>query len=181
MEADIGFANGGGIRTDIPEGDLTYEQLLNVYPFNNEICVLEITGQQIIDALEWGVRSEPDENGGFLQVSGLTYEIDVNVPTPCKTNKSGAFSGIEGKRRVRNVKVGDAPIDPDAYYKVAGNTYMMQEGGEGFTMFKDPKTIINNGKLDSEVIIEYIRDHLNGEIGTGYTDPHGEGRITVIQ
>ncbi|MBE6117723.1 MAG: bifunctional metallophosphatase/5'-nucleotidase, partial [Erysipelotrichaceae bacterium] len=71
--ADIAFIGGGGIRTSIKSGDITYGNLIDVMPFGNNLSVREASGQQILDALEWGVRTAPAQNGGFLQVSGLTY------------------------------------------------------------------------------------------------------------
>ena len=71
-DADVAFVNGGGIRVSIPAGDITLGDILQVHPFGNALCVVEATGQQILDALEWGARNVPGENGGFLQVSGLT-------------------------------------------------------------------------------------------------------------
>lgn len=76
MGADIGIVNGGGIRADIKAGNITYEDIINVHPYGNEMCVVEATGQEILDALELGASLYPEENGGFLQVSGLTYSID---------------------------------------------------------------------------------------------------------
>ena len=71
--ADIAFVNGGGIRISLPKGDITLNDILKVHPFGNSMCVIEVTGQQILDALEWGAHAMPGENGGFLQVAGLTY------------------------------------------------------------------------------------------------------------
>ena len=181
METDIGLVNGGAIRTDLPKGDLTYGDLLKVSPFNNEIIKMEVTGQQILDALEWGARMIPNECGGFLQVSGLTYEIDVNIPSPCKSDTTGMYTGIKGDRRVRNVKVGGNAIDPKAYYTIAGNDYLLQNHGDGYTMFDNVKNIIKLGKLDNEVLIEYISDYLDSIIGLEYEDPYGDGRITIIE
>ena len=77
--ADVALVNGGGIRTDILAGDITYDDIISVHPFGNELCMVEATGQQILDALEMGARVTPEENGGFLQVSGLTYEIHTDM------------------------------------------------------------------------------------------------------
>jgi len=71
-DSDIGVVNGGGIRSDIAAGDITFNDLLTVYPWNNTVCAAKATGQQIIDLLELGVMFYPDENGGFQHVSGLT-------------------------------------------------------------------------------------------------------------
>lgn len=68
--------------------------------------IMLLAGQQILDALEWGSSKLPGEFGGFMQVSGLTYEIDMSIPSPCTKDEEGMFSGINGERRVRNVMVG---------------------------------------------------------------------------
>ncbi|MDO5000599.1 MAG: 5'-nucleotidase, partial [Bacteroidales bacterium] len=89
------------------------------HPFGNEMCMLEVTGQQILDALEWGARAVPGESGGFLQVSGLTYEIHSYIESGCREDENGYFVAVEGERRVRNVRFAGEPIDPKATYTVA--------------------------------------------------------------
>src|SRR5699024_7742947 len=79
--ADVAFMNGGGIRADIAVGDITYNDLLSVFPYSNTICVAEVTGSQIRDALEMGARNYPEENGGFLQTAGLSYTIRSSIPS----------------------------------------------------------------------------------------------------
>ena len=54
--ADIAFVNGGGIRVKIAAGDITLNDILKVHPFGNALCVVEATGQQILDALECGAQ-----------------------------------------------------------------------------------------------------------------------------
>ncbi|MBQ6500325.1 MAG: 5'-nucleotidase C-terminal domain-containing protein [Mogibacterium sp.] len=181
LDADIGICGGANVRSCIDKGDITYEKILEVFPFNNEMCVIDVTGQQILDALEWGSYKLPGEFGGFLQVSGLTYEIDVSVPSPCTKDEEGMFAGISGERRVRNVTVGCKPLDPEAIYSLAGQDFHLLNHGDGFTMFDGASNVITTGRLDSEVLSDYIKDTLGGEIGVEYTDPYGQGRITIIQ
>ena len=76
--ADIGVVNGGGIRADLPEGDITYADMLAVHPFGNTLCVVKATGQEIMDLLETACMytkaefkensNAAGENGGFMQV-----------------------------------------------------------------------------------------------------------------
>ena len=80
LGADIAFVNGGGVRDNIKVGDITYGDIIKVHPFGNEACLVEVTGQQIKDALELGSAAYPGESGGFLQVSGLTYTINADIP-----------------------------------------------------------------------------------------------------
>ena len=178
--ADIALINGGGIRTDLPKGKITYGDIINVHPFGNELCMIRATGQQILDALEWGVRSVPEQNGGFLQVSGLSYEIDVSVPSGCIADENNMCAGIEGERRVKNVLVGDEPIDPQGEYTVAGTEYVLLENGDGHTAFNDAVLVSDQIRIDSQALIDYITDTLGGTIGEEYADPYGQGRITIV-
>ncbi len=178
--ADIAVINGGGVRVSINKGDITYGDIISVFPFGNELCTIEATGQQILDALEWGARSVPSESGAFLQVSGMSYEIDVSVPNPCKVSETGMCTGIEGARRVKNVKVGGQPIDPEKTYIVGGINYTLIKNGDGFTAFDGCRVLQNGIKLDNMALIDYIVDTLGGTVGAGYEDPRGEGRITIL-
>ena len=179
--ADIAFVNGGGIRVNIEAGDITLNDILKVHPFGNAMCVIEVTGQQILDALEWGARAVPGENGGFLQVSGLTYEIHSYIDDPCKQDENSMFTGIEGERRVKNVLVNGEPIDPKATYTLASHDYMLLNHGDGYTMFDGCKLLQDRVKLDNQVLIDYIVDSLGGSIGEQYDDPYGEGRIVIVE
>lgn len=177
--ADIGVINGGGIRADIKAGDITYKDVLTVLPFGNTICVIELTGQQLLDALEWGSRSAPEENGGFLQVSGMSYTVDTSVPDCCKVGANGFCEGFDGPRRVKDVTVGGEPLDPAKKYTLAGFSYTLLENGDGYTAFDGAKVLSNSEILDNQLFIDYIANFLGGEIGSEYADPRGQGRITV--
>ena len=179
--ADIAVINGGGIRVDIPAGSVTRNDALKVHPFGNALCVIEVTGQQILDALEWGCHSVPGENGGFLQVSGLSYEIHTYIESPCKADEYGVCTGIQGERRVKNVKVGDKDLDPKATYTLAGTDYTLLANGDGYTAFDGAKVLQDRVKLDNQVLIDYISQTLGGEIGEAYADPYGQGRIVVVE
>jgi 2',3'-cyclic-nucleotide 2'-phosphodiesterase (5'-nucleotidase family) len=177
--ADIAFVNGGGIRVGIKKGDITYGDIIGVHPFGNMLCVIEVTGQQILDALEWGSKEVPEENGGFIQVSGLTYEIDSSIDSPCIEDENSMYVGIKGKRRVDNVKVGDEPLDPNKKYTLAGHNYMLLENGDGYTMFDGAPILQDCVKSDNQVLIDYITESLGGEVGEDYSDIYGQGRIKI--
>lgn len=179
--ADIAFVNGGGIRVSINAGKITLNDILKVHPFGNAMCVIEVTGQQILDALEWGARAIPGENGGFLQVSGLSYEIHSYIESPCKSDENSMFAGIEGERRVQNVLVDGKPIDPEATYTLASHDYMLLNNGDGYTMFDSAPLLQDRVKLDNQVLIDYITETLEGVIGEEYEDLTGEGRIVIVE
>ena len=180
LDADIAFVNGGGIRDVIPKGDITYGQIINVHPFGNMACSIEVTGQQILDALELGCASTPGESGGFLQVSGLTYEIHTYIPSGVQLDETKVFQGVEGERRVKNVKVGGVPIDVNKTYVLASHNYMLKDGGDGYTMFKGAKVLRDEVMIDNQVLINYIQDELKGVVGSEYANPYGQGRIEIV-
>jgi 2',3'-cyclic-nucleotide 2'-phosphodiesterase (5'-nucleotidase family) len=178
--ADIAFMNGGGVRKTIAAGDMTRRDIFDVNPFGNSLCVLEVSGQQILDALEWGAHALPGESGGFLQVSGISFEIHTYVGSPCVSDVNGMFDHIEGERRVKNVMVGDEPIDPERTYTLAGHDYMLLGEGDGYTMFKGAALIVDRARLDNQLLIDYIVDTLGGKVGEEYADPYGQGRIKIV-
>ena len=178
--ADIGFCNGGGIRANIKAGDITRNDILTVHPYGNLMCVVEVTGQQILDALEWGARVVPSENGGFLQVSGLSYEIHTYLPNACTQNEEGLWTGHDGEYRVQNVMVGEEPLDLEKTYTLASHNYMLKDQGDGFNMFQNIKILQDEVMLDNQVLLTYITENLGGVVGEEYENPYGQGRIVAV-
>ncbi len=182
-QTDIALVNGGGIRASVSAGDVTRKSLMDVNPWNNAMCVIEASGQQILDALEHGARNLPEENGGFLQVSGLTYDIDTWKESPVIMDEQGTFQSIDPakERRITNVKVNGQALEPDKMYTVCGSVYTLQNSGDGFTMFKNDKVVAqDNLPTDATMLISYFTDVLNGRITAGqYGNIAGEGRIII--
>lgn len=183
LGADIAFVNGGGIRADIKSGDITYGDIVSVHPFGNTACLIEATGQQILDALELGSKSAGEgENGGFLQVSGLTYDINTTIASSVVCDDKGSFVKVDGDYRVMNVMIGDEPLDLNKTYKLASHNYMLKSGGDGYSMFKDCNILLDEVMIDNQVLINYIVDELGGAIKSDsiYANTYGNGRIRVI-
>ena len=180
--ADIAFVNGGGIRVQLDAGDLTLNNILTVHPFGNSLTVIEVSGQQVLDALEWSVHSMPGEFGGFNQVAGLTFEVDATIESPVLQDENQMFSGVDDtkERRVRNVLVAGEPLDPEKTYKLASTDYQLLNNGDGYTMYEGAKVLQESVKLDNQVLIDYIRDTLGGVVGEGYDNPYGQGRIVSV-
>ncbi len=190
--ADIALVNGGGIRADIPAGEITYGDILSVHPYGNSLCVAKATGQEILDALEMASRSclpSPDdgenamgENGGFLQVSGLKYSIDTSVKSTVETDEQGNFLSCGADRRVKDVMVlgkdgNYTELVPDKVYTVASHNYLIKEGGDGLNMFVDNELTVDEGMIDYEILMTYLTDELNGTVGDEYALP--QERIQV--
>lgn len=180
LEADVGLVNGGGIRADIPAGDVTYGQIINVHPYSNQATSVRATGQQLLDALEMGARNNPGESGGFLQVSGMTYTIDTTIPSGVVTDDKGNFVRVDGEYRVKDVTVNGEPLDVNKTYVVASHDYMLLDGGDGMVMFQGDEVVKDRVMPDNQVLIQYIRDSLGGSVGADYAEPYGQGRITVL-
>lgn len=178
LGADVGLCNGGGVRTGIKAGNITFNDALAVFPFGNMGCVVEVTGQQLKDALEMAARNCPEENGGFLQVSGMTYTIDTSVKSGVTLDDKGNFTGVSGAYRVTDITVGGEPLDLSKTYTVASHNYMLKSGGDGMAMFKGSNVIKDEVMVDVDILAGYIK-RLGGNVGAEYANPAGQGRITI--
>lgn len=171
METQIGMANGGGVRSNIEGGEITYGKLMNVSPFRNTIGSCKATGQMILDALEFGARNTEaiykfdgnavGESGGFLSVSGLKYTIDTSIETPVIVDENDMLTGFSSdKRRVKDVYVLEdgeyVEIDPQKEYTVAATDYVLYNSGDGNTAFKDATMIEINKYVDTDAMKEYL-------------------------
>lgn len=191
--SDIAIVNGGGIRDDLPQGDVTYADLIRIHPYGNYLNSVKATGQQIIDALEVSYHKVEKEysdgtntigeSGEFLQVSGLKLEVNTGIESSVVFDTQGMFKEVTGVRRVQNVQVENAdgsfsPIDVSKTYTVASHNYILQSGGNGMNMFQKNEFVISEGTLDYEVLINYIENTLQGSLGDKYSTI--QGRITIL-
>lgn len=183
--ADVAIANGGGIRAEVESGGVSRKNLMDVNAFNNDMCVVEVTGQQIVDILEHGARKCPEVLGSFFQVSGMTFEIHTYRESPVITNQLGEFMGIDEtkERRIQNVQIGGEAIDLDKNYTLAGSTYVLLQDGDGLTMLEGVKVVNQEGlPCDSEMLIKYFTETLGGKItAEKYGNPNGDGRIKIVE
>ncbi|MCR5620369.1 MAG: bifunctional metallophosphatase/5'-nucleotidase [Treponema sp.] len=173
--ADIAIMNGGGIRADLGGGRITYADVLTAFPFGNSVSVISCTGRQVLDALEWSARMLPGSSGGFLQVSGLSYAVDLSVPHGCIADEQGMCIGIEGARRVHGVMVGGRPIEEDAVYTVAGPDYVLARKGDGMTAFDGAVLLRSEGGIDA-----CVANALESLVPGGLALPSVRDRITLI-
>lgn len=175
-DAEIGYINGGGLRADIPMGDITFNDVLSVFPFNNQVVLAEVTGQTIKDMLELAMISWPLEDGSFPHVSGLTFSVNTSIPSSVMLSEQEEFIGVSGPYRVYDIKVFNPetkeyePLGLTETYTFASHNYCILEYGSGMTMFKDAKILQNDGILDVEVLERYIVENLNGLVGEQYRD-----------
>ncbi len=192
MDVDVAIMNGGGVRNKSITGEISYKTCKEIHTFGNVACLQTITGQQLLDALEWGARDVGNaECGGFLQVSGITYEIHSYIPATVQKDEKGVWTGgPTGEYRVRNVKIlqdGEyVDLDLNAKYNLAGYNYTLRDLGDGFAMFDGAVNVLDYVMEDYMVLANYVQSFPAGENGlptitadSGYADVNGDGRITV--
>jgi 2',3'-cyclic-nucleotide 2'-phosphodiesterase (5'-nucleotidase family) len=150
--ARIALINGGSLRASIDEGPITLEDVYKTMPYANEIVVIELTGAELMQALTRSVSgSREDEDGGFLHVSGIRFEVRA--------------------KKVENLAVGDRqePLDADHTYRVA-ITDFLSSGGDGYSIFSG-KHAEYTGLPLRELIADTIRarkvieSRIDGRIG----------------
>ena len=175
--SDVGFVNGGAIRSSLNKGNLTRSQIMSIAPFFNNLIVKKLPGQCILDALEFGVSKYPAASVGFPQVSGMSYDIDTSLNSTVQTDSQGLYLNITGQRRVTNAKINGEKIDPNKNYSVTMSEYI-GNGGDGYTMFAGYEIFQEGLYTDTDSIAYFIKDYLNGTIPAEYKDL--QGRINLV-
>ena len=140
--------NAGTVRNDINEGNITYQNVIDVMPYSNDILIKQITGQGILDALEFGVRSLPSSTSRFPQVSGITFKIDTSINSSVVVDKDENFLRVDGERRVYNVKINGEDLDVNKNYTISSHSYILG-GGDGYSMFTPCEIIENSLGVDN--------------------------------
>ncbi len=181
LNADIGIINGGSIRADLEAGDITFLDITNVLPYTGTVDKIKASGQVILDCLEMGSRLYPEESGGFIQVSGMTYTIDSEMPSSVETDAQGMFVKVNGNYRVKDVKVNGEDLDLEKIYTVAISDYYFADAGDGMTMFSGCELDTEEpvSMIDRDLFISYLSKNGN-EVSDTYADVNGEGRITIL-
>jgi 2',3'-cyclic-nucleotide 2'-phosphodiesterase (5'-nucleotidase family) len=157
--AEVAITNGGGIRGDrtYEAGDiLTRKDVLTELPFGNVTVLIELSGADLLAALENGVSEVENKAGRFPQVSGLTFVYDPAAPKGSRITEAMA----DGKQ-----------LEPGRLYTVATNDYI-QGGGDGYAVLKKGRALIDaaGAKLMATGVMDYIAAHAP-------VAPEIEGRI----
>ncbi|MNK84588.1 Trifunctional nucleotide phosphoesterase protein YfkN precursor [compost metagenome] len=167
MGTDFAFMNPGGIRADLPQGDITFSDLARIQPFGNSLVKLEVTGAQIKTLLQqqWGKNADGSDNIKTLQISGLKYTADFTKPVEERVTKLVKDDEQE------------TPITDDGVYMITVNNFMAA-GGDNYTVLKDGKDITTGNTVnDLDAFYNYIvKTFKGGEITSSL-----HGRITNIK
>ena len=202
LDVDVAIMNGGGVRNKAVTGELTYKTAKNIHTFGNVACLQTITGQQLLDALEWGARGvgTGEEIGGFLHVAGITYKVDAQWPASVQMDDKGVWTGAPtGGYRVHDVQVYNKetgayePLDLTASYNLAGYNYTLRDLGDGFNMFSGAVNVLDYVMEDYMVLANYIQGFEGGKVDAtnsplaakfpgmllDYATVNGSGRIVM--
>ncbi|WP_253735894.1 bifunctional 2',3'-cyclic-nucleotide 2'-phosphodiesterase/3'-nucleotidase [Paenibacillus sp. FJAT-26967] len=162
MQSDFAFMNPGGIRADLPKGNIQFSDLAKIQPFGNTLVKLTLTGGQIKKLLQqqWGKKLDGSPDTKTLQISGLSYTADFSKPI---------------EERVADLKKADGtPIDDNGTYTVTVNNFMAA-GGDNYKVLLEG-TNVEVGLNDLDVFYAYITQTFKG----GKITSKLEGRITNL-
>lgn len=156
---EVAIVNSGGIRGDREHapGPLTRRTIIEIHPFGNVVCTLSVPGRVLLQALEHGVSRLPASAGQFPQVSGISFEVDA-----------AAAPGA----RVRNARIGNAPLDPARTYSLAIPDFLLN-GGDGYVMFSGQPVVVSAEA--GPLMAVALEDFVAGKD----VAPAVEGRITI--
>lgn len=124
--ADLALQNAGGVRIPVPAGDITMNTAFTLLPFTNVIVELEMTGAEVVAALEDAVANHLDarqSNGSHPYAAGLRWDLDMSQA------RGSRFANVQVRNRATGVW---SAIDPAATYVVATNDFIA-EGRDGYT------------------------------------------------
>ena len=159
-DAEISIVNGGNLRADLPQGTVTNGDIINVIPFDNQMCLIELTGEQLLQLLESSVSLLPEENGSFPQVSGLKFDVDIKASPRIKKVKV-LVNGVWGA------------LDPARRYRIVVSDYQL-------TQMPFKPTVLNPSLgIGYMVAPDIIKNKFGAHIDAKYKDP--QGRITIVE
>ena len=177
-KGDFAIVNGGGIRNNMKKGNITRADVIEALPWFNNVVVKKLTGQNILDALEFGVRNYPQASGGFPQVSSeLSFDFDPEIESTVEVDKDGVFVKVNGERRVFDVKLNGEAINPENTYDVTLLEFTAS-GGDGYSMIGNVEVDREALLTDTDAVTDYIKENLEGKIPDKYKDV--QGRINKL-
>ena len=181
---DCAIVNGGGIRMTVEPGDITIGDVRNILPYLNYVCTIQVTGAQLLEAVEASLAVTPEEMGSFPQVSGVSLTIDTRVPFesagtyPASVREKPANPGS----RVTIHDVGGRGFNLDDTYTIASIDFLCA-GGDTYYVFAEAaqETMKSINYLQYDCLQYYLQEACNSIVPEEYADPAGQGRIEIIE
>ena len=178
-EVDAAITNGGGIRASIAAGDITKKSVNDVLPFGNTLYVVELTGAELLEALEASTYCTPEPVGAFPQVAGIEFTINTGAAYDAGENYPGTtYAEPASINRVTILTVGGQAFDVDATYTIVTNDFLAA-GGDTYYAFSAAESGYDTGISLDQVVMDYITEELDGTVtAADYGEP--AGRIHTI-
>jgi len=151
--ADIALAPPGSLRKDLSKGDVRIVDIVDIYPFVDDLRVMELSGAQLFEVIEQSLTFDT----GLMQVSGIHVTYDLSKPE---------------RQRLIAIEMNGVNIKPDDTVTVAAQAFLA-EGGDHYDVFKEAKFIRSSG-LVSDILIAYFRE--NSPVTTPKRGRHKEIR-----
>ena len=170
--SDISLINAGSIRESIKKGNITFNHVLNTLPFSAKIIVKEVSGRDILDALEFSTKALPKTSSKFLQVSGIKFKVDDSLESKVVVDEFENFVKVDGERRVYDVYINDKKLDENKKYTISFDDFLA-EGGDGFSMFTKYNLTNDTSLVDNEAFKFYLETELNRTIPNKYKTTQG--------
>lgn len=163
-EVDAAITNGGGIRASIAAGDITKKSVNDVLPFGNTLYVVELTGAELLEALEASTYCTPEPVGAFPQVAGIEFTINTGAAYDAGENYPGTtYAEPASINRVTILTVGGQAFDADATYTIVTNDFLAA-GGDTYYAFSAAESGYDTGISLDQVVMDYITEELDGTV-----------------
>lgn len=161
---DAAVTNGGGIRVTINAGDINKKDINTVLPFGNTLFMVQVTGAELLEALEASTYCTPEAIGGFPQVAGIEYTINTGAPYDAgDLYPSSTYNAPASINRVTIQTVGGEAFDPEETYTIVTNDFM-GAGGDTYYAFSASPIGYDLGVPLDEVVMDYITSVLGGVV-----------------
>lgn len=174
----IAITNGGGIRAAIAAGDISKNDVNKVLPFGNTVAVDYVSGAVLLEVLEASTFCTPTAIGGFPQVAGIEFTVDAAKAFDAGENYPGTtYAAPASINRVTITSINGKDFDAEATYAVVTNDFLAA-GGDTYYALSVSDRITDTGAPLDEVLMQYITDVLENNVGEKYAEP--QGRITIV-
>lgn len=152
LDARAALQNAGGVRCDIPAGDITVKTIHELLPFANTVYVVELTGRQLRRTMEEMIRGYVAAGrSSLIYTAGLSFRV----------NRRASFGNRIQDLRLKGQR-GEEPVSPTARYRIAVQNYLAG-GGDGCKTLKHADGYrYATGYVDTDVLMEYLKQLPNG-------------------
>lgn len=154
-KAVAAVVNRGGMRADLPKGEVRYKDINTVLPFDNTVMVVELSGAELLDAMDDAVSEAGGQSyGAFPHVSGM--HITYCAAQPCA-------DALQTGGRITDLEVQGEDVVANEHYRIATNDYLAK-GGDFYTVFKtacerEGNYCHDTANLLRDVVADWFRTH----------------------